>query len=97
MNERHSLQETELRLKRQEYELQMKKDELNPTTEYAKALAREEAYAQAEAGNFVPNKVPASNTRVDVPDVSFNTKVTWTDDVKSSQFVPSEKKRGRIG
>jgi len=35
--------------------------------------------------------VPASNTRVDVPDVSFNTKVTWTDDVKSSQFEPSEK------
>ena len=87
LDQRHSLQETELLLKRQEYELQLKKDELNLKTEYAKALAREEAYAQAEAGNFVPNIVPASNTRVDVPDVSSNTKVTWTDDIKSSQIV----------
>ena len=93
LNQRHSLQETELSLKRQEYELQLKKDELNLKTEYAKALAREEAYAQAEAGNFVPNKVPAFNTLVDVSDVSANSKVTWTDDVKSSQFVPSGKNR----
>jgi len=35
--------------------------------------------------------VPASNTRVDVPDVSSNTKVMWTDDIKSSQIVPSGK------
>ena len=93
LNQRHSLQETDLLLKRQEYELQLKKDELSLKTEYAKALAREEAYAQAEAGNFVPNKGPASNTRVVVPDVSANTKVKWTDGGKSSQFAPSKKKK----
>ena len=81
----------ELLLKRQEYELQLKKYELNLKTEHAKALAREEAYAQAQTGNFVPNIVPASNTGVDVPDVSSNTKVTWTGDIKSSQIVPSGK------
>ena len=76
----------ELFLKRQEYELQQKKDELSLKTEYAKALSREEAYAQAEAGNFVPNKVLASYTHV--PDVSANTKV---------KFAPSgEKKEGTI-
>ena len=97
LNQRHSLQETELLLKRQEYELQLKKDELNLKTEYAKALAREEAYAQAEVGNFVPNKVPASYIRADVPDVSANTKVKWTDGVKSSQFASSgEKKEGTV-
>ena len=93
LNQRHSLQETELLLKRHEYELQLKKDELNLKTEYAKALAREEAYAQAEAGNFVPNKVTASHTRVDVPDVSANTKIKWTDGVKSSQLASSEEKK----
>ena len=97
LNQRHSLQETELLLKRQEYELQLKKDELNLKTEYAKALAREEAYAQAEVGNFVPNKVPASYIRADVPDVSANTKVKWTDGVKSSQFASSgDKKEGTV-
>ena len=64
---------------------------MNLKTEYAKALAREEAYAQAEAGHFVPNKLPASNTRADVPDVSSNTKVTRTNGVRSLQFVPSGK------
>ena len=92
LNQHHSLQETELLLKCQEYELQLKKYELNLKTEYAKALAREEAYAQAEAGNFVPSKGPASNTCVDVPDVSANAKVMWTDGVKGSQFAPSEEK-----
>ena len=96
LNQRHSLQETELLLKRQEYELQLKKEELNLKTEYAKALAREEAYAQAEAGNFVPIKVPASNTCVDVPDVSQNTKVTWSDSVKTSQSVLPGKKGGSV-
>ena len=43
LKHRHSLQESELRLKRQEYDLQLKKDELNLKTEYAKAVAREEA------------------------------------------------------
>ena len=92
LNQRHSLQETELLLKRQEYELQLKKDELNLKTEYAKALAREEAYAQAEAGNFVPSKVSASNSRGNVADVTTNTKVKWTDGIKVSQFAPPEKK-----
>ena len=70
---------------------------LNLKTKYAKALAREEAYAEAEVGNFVPNKVPASYTRVDVPDVSANAKVKWTDGVKSSQFASSgEKKKGTV-
>ena len=91
--QRHSLQETELLLKRHEYKLQLKKDELNLKTEYAKALAREEAYAQAEAGNFAPNKVTASHTRVDVPDVSANTNIKSTDGVKSSQLASSEEKK----
>ena len=87
----------ELLLKRQEYELQLKKDELNLKTEYAKALAREEAYAQSEVGNFVLSKVPASYTCVDVTDVSANTKVKWTDGIKSSQFASSgEKKEGTL-
>ena len=90
LNQRHSLQETVLLLRRLEYELQLKK------AEYAIGLRlklMKEAYAQAEAGNFVPNKVPAFNTLVDVSDVSANSKVTWTDDVKSSQFMPSGKNR----
>ena len=93
LNQRHSLQETELLLKCHEYELQLKKDELNLKTEYAKAVAREEAYAQAEAGNFAPNEVTASHTCVDVPDVSANTKIKWTDGVKSSQLASSEEKK----
>ena len=59
---------------------------------YAKALAREEAYAQAEAGNFVPSKVSASNSRGDVTDVTTNIKVRRTDGIKGSQFAPPEKK-----
>ena len=39
----------ELRLKKQEYDLQLKKDELKLEMEYAKAMATEGAYAQAEA------------------------------------------------
>ena len=96
LNQRHSLQETELLLKRQEYELQLKKDELNLKTEYAKALAREEAYAQAEAGNFVPSKVSASIPRGDVSNVTANTKVKWTDGIKRSQFAPPRKKEARV-
>ena len=60
-------------------------------------MAREEAYAQVETGNLVPNKVPASYTRVDVPDVSANSKVKWTDGIKSPQFAPSgEKEEGTV-
>lgn len=43
LKQRHSLQETEPRLKREAYELQLKKDEVNLKTDYAKAVAREEA------------------------------------------------------
>ena len=92
LNQCHSLQEMELLLKSQEYELQLKKDELNLKMEYAKALAREEAYAQAEVGNFVPSKVSASNSRSDVSNVTANTKVKWTDGIKRSQFAPPRKK-----
>ena len=41
--------------------------------------------------------MPASYIRVDVPDVSANTKVKWTDGVKSSQVASSgEKKEGTV-
>jgi len=39
---------------------------------------------------LMPKQKQETLFRVDVPDVSFNTKVKWTDDVKCS-VVPSEK------
>ena len=48
LKQRQLLHETELCLKKQEYDLQLK-DELKLETEYVKAVAREGAYAQAEA------------------------------------------------
>ena len=95
LNQHHSLQETELLLKQQEYKLQLKKDELNLKKEYLKALAREEAYAQAEAGNFVPKKCQPLTLML-MSRCVLNTKVTRTNGTKNFQFVPSGEKRGRI-
>ena len=90
LKQRYSLQETELRLKKQECELQLKKDELNPKTEYAKAVAREEAYAQAEAGHFAPSDM-TSNRCLAVSVPSTNTKESKSDSPKRAHFVPSDK------
>ena len=38
-----------MNLKRQQYELELKREELKLETEYAKAVAREGAYAKAES------------------------------------------------
>ena len=92
LKHRHSLQESELRLKRQEYDLQLKKDELNLKTEYAKAVAREEAYAQAEAGNFAPSNVASRNPRCPVSVVSSITEKSRTGGSKRESFVPADKK-----
>ena len=92
LKHRHSLQESELRLKRQEYDLQLKKDELNLKTEYAKAVAREEAYAQAEAGNFAPSNVASWNPRCPVSVVSSITEKSRTGGSKRESFVPADKK-----
>lgn len=92
LKHRHSLQESELRLKRQEYDLQLKKDELNLKTEYAKAVAREEAYAQAEAGNFAPSNVASWNPRCPVSVVSSITEKSRTGVSKRESFVPADKK-----
>ena len=92
LKHRHSLQESELRLKRQEYDLQLKKDELNLKTEYAKAVAREEAYAQAEAGNFAPINVASRDPRCPVSVVSSITEKSRTGGSKRESFVPAHKK-----
>ena len=92
LKHRHSLQESELRLKRQEYDLQLKKDELNLKTEYAKAVAREEAYAQAEAGNFAPSNVASWNPRCPVSVVSSITENSRTGGSKRESFVAADKK-----
>ncbi|XP_066023399.1 uncharacterized protein [Pocillopora verrucosa] len=92
LKHRYSLQESELRLKRQEYDLQLKKDELNLKTEYAKAVAREEAYAQAEAGNFAPSNVASRNPRCPVSVVSSITEKSRTGGSKRESFVPADKK-----
>ncbi|KAL9958200.1 hypothetical protein ACROYT_G035181 [Oculina patagonica] len=63
---------------KKQYELQLKKDELNLQTEYAKAVAREEAYAQAEVGNFAPRNV-APKTRSAISFPFSNTKEPRTD------------------
>ncbi|KAL9976387.1 hypothetical protein ACROYT_G013685 [Oculina patagonica] len=90
LRQRHSLQETELHLKKQEYELQLKKDELNLQTEYAKAVAREEAYAQAEAGNLPPsNVVLKSRSAISIP--FSDTKEPMTDGSKRAPKVTSGK------
>ena len=52
LKQQQMLNESELHLKRQELDLRWKKEELELQTEYAKAVAREDAYAQAEAGYF---------------------------------------------
>ena len=49
LKQRQLLDKTELRLKKQKYDLQLKKDELKLKMEYAKAVATEGAYAQVEA------------------------------------------------
>jgi len=59
LKQRQLLHETELRLKRQEYQLKLKKDELKLDTEYAKAVAREEAYAKAESKYLGPIVAPS--------------------------------------
>ena len=92
LKHRHSLQETELRLKRQEYDLQLKKDELNLKTEYAKAVAREEAYAQAEAGNFAPSNVASGNPRFPISVPSSITRASRAGGSKRESFVPADKK-----
>jgi len=87
----HLLQETELRLKWQEYEPQLKKDKLNLKTECNKAVAREGAYAQPEVGNFVSSNVtssPPSAVSIPFPD----TKESRADCPKWAPPVPSDKK-----
>lgn len=45
-----------MRLKRKQFELQLKKEELKLETEYAKAVAREDAYAKAGSKFLFPEE-----------------------------------------
>lgn len=45
-----------MRLKRKQFKLQLKKEELKLETEYAKAVAREDAYAKAESKFLFPEE-----------------------------------------
>ena len=58
LKRRQRLHEAELRLKREQFELQLKKEELKLETEYAKAVAREDAYAKAEPKCPFPEELP---------------------------------------
>ena len=58
LKRRQRLHEAELRLKREQFELQLKKEELKLETEYAKAVAREDAYAKAESKCPFPEELP---------------------------------------
>ena len=66
LKQRQLLHETELRPKKQEYNLRLKKDEIKPETEYAKAVAREGAYTQAEA-KYLASSDLGSQPRFRVP------------------------------
>ena len=71
LKQRQMLNESELHLKRQELDLRWKKEELELQTEYAKAVAREDAYAQAEAGYFASSDL-TSQPRFRVSPAVYN-------------------------
>ena len=79
LKQRQLLHETELRLKKQEYDLQLK-DELKLETEYAKAVAREGAYTQAEA-KYLASSDLDSQPRFRVPPLASDIKGA-TDSIK---------------
>lgn len=62
LKQRQRLHEAELILQREQFELQLKKEELKLETEYAKAVAREDAYAKAESKCPFPEE-SQGNTR----------------------------------
>ena len=49
LKQRQLINESELRLKKEELDLKFKKDQLNLETEFKKAVARESAYAKADS------------------------------------------------
>ena len=91
LKQRQVLNETELHLKRQEYDLRWKKEELELETEYAKAVAREDAYAQAEAGYFASSDLTSQPRFRVSPAVSNLRGVTGSTKRQPPQKPPSIK------
>ena len=95
LKQRQLLHETELCLEKQEYDLQLKKDKLKLETEYAKAVAREGAYTQAEA-KYLASSDLDSQPRSRVPPPASDIK-SATDSTKyqAPQNVPPVKESSK--